>query len=336
MRLSKGIVFSGVFLLASCLEDEPPAPASPFEQPAIGFVESLIVPATGLVASRPDECFTTVYKNSLAVMAFLHEGNHAAATRILDHYAAFLDSLGTPFNGFPQSWDPCTGLPIDAIYWESDNAFLLLALNYYQLTASQPTRYSELIMELVTWLSARSLVCDTINAEGSANMYAALSPHQSNPSVAQALQRLDECFTNSVAYGQVLDHTVRGALVFDLYTGFDYLANFSITEDWIVTGEPIEAYKAFTDDTFANLEISAQLLLTARLTDRDHLVPGLQAELEKLWIPANSGREAGLPYYLQNIGFTQSAEQSIIDPTIYMLFYYWHFNPFQPDVRYSP
>lgn len=302
----------------------------------MAFVESLVFPATGLVASRNGECFTTVYKNALAAMAFMHEGNHAAATRILDHFATYLDSLGTPFKGFPQDWNPCSGLPANTNNWEGDNAFLLLALNYYDITASQSNRYSELTLELVAWLSDRSLLCDNIVAEGTANMYAALLPHRSNPSVAQALGRLEVCFSNAVAYPQVLDHTVRGALVFGQFAGFDYLPNFKITEPWVVTGEPIKAYKAFSMDNFANVEISAQLLLAASLTDRGHLVPGLQEELEKLWIYTSSGNEAGLPYFLQNTGFPQAAELAIIDPTIYLLFVYWNFNPFQPEVSFSP
>ena len=95
-------------LMSSCLEDDPAAPVSPYEQPAMRFVESLVVPATGLVASRHGECFTTLYKNSLAAMAFLHQGNHAAAIRIFDHFTTYLSNQSGPFHGFPQSWDPCT------------------------------------------------------------------------------------------------------------------------------------------------------------------------------------------------------------------------------------
>ncbi|MBL7850117.1 MAG: hypothetical protein JNN04_04390 [Cyclobacteriaceae bacterium] len=335
MRLPSAILLSSI-ILASCLEDYPAAPSSPFEKPALAFVESLIVPATGLVASRPGECFTTVYKNALAAMSFLHEGNHAAATRILDHFAAFLDNQTTAFWGFPQDWDPCTGLPLNDNRWEGDNAFLLLALNYYSLTSSQPDRYFNLTLELVNWLSFRGLKCGEIVAEGTANMYAALLPHASNPSVSQSLELLEECSSNDLVFYLVLDHTVRGALVFGRYSGFDQLANFKITENWSVTGEPIVAYKAFANDTLANVEISAQLLLAAKLTGQSHQVPGLRQELEKLWIRTNSGRAAGLPYFLQNTGFPQAAELGIVDPTIYMLFYYWNFNPFQPKVRYAP
>lgn len=317
-------------LLSSCLEDYPTAPVSPYEQPAMRFVESLVVPATGLVASRPNECFTTVYKNSLAAMAFLHQGNHAAAIRIFDYFSTFLSNQPGPFRGFPQSWDPCTGQPLDDNYWEGDNAFLLLALNYFRITSSSPERYMNLTMELVAWLSLRGNNCSSIVAEGTANMYAALKPFEANPSVASALVNLKQCFQADVAYDLVLDHTVRGFLVFGKSDGFEQLSQFALTESWIVTGEPIDAYKAFASDTFANVEISAQLLLAARLSGHEYQAAGLRVELEKLWIYTASGKEAGLPYFLRQVGFPQSAELGIVDPTIYLLFVYWQFNPFMP------
>jgi hypothetical protein len=166
-------------------------------------------------------------------------------------------------------------------------------------------------------------------AEGTANMYAALLPYESNPIVNDALTHLKACYEVSESYSTVLDHTVRGSLIFDDVTGFDFLANFERTENWIVTDEPIEAYSAFSGDAFINVEISAQLLLTGTLTGRTHLTPNLQTELEKLWLHTNNGREASLPYFLDNIGFQSSAELGIIDPTAYMLFVYWKFNPFK-------
>lgn len=114
-------------------------------------------------------------------------------------------------------------------------------------------------------------------------MYAALLPHAANPDAAQALEQLNTCFANNVVYYLVLDHTVRGALVFDRFAGFDDLPNFPVTENWIVNNETIDALKAFSTDTFANVEISAQLLLAAMLSNREHLVPGLRQELEK-WV----------------------------------------------------
>ncbi len=64
---------------------------SPFVSPAILYIERLINPGTGMVASRKNECFTTVYKNSLASMVFLHEGNIEKAEQIFDVYKNYLE-----------------------------------------------------------------------------------------------------------------------------------------------------------------------------------------------------------------------------------------------------
>ncbi len=322
-----------LLILGGCLDQYPHAPTSPNEQRAVDFVTSLVNPSSGLVASRPGECFTTVYKNSLAAMVFLHQGNHHAAEAILDRFDEYLTKLSMmmnplPFRGFPKDWDACTGEPTNENYWEGDNAFLLLALNYHSSVSRNTTKYKQLRSELVSWLVQRSMVCETIVAEGTANMYAALIPHSSDPAVAQALTHLKACFEATVDYAQVLDHTVRGALVFNNLTGFDHVDKFQRTETWVYNNIPIEAYSAFSGESFINVEISAQLSLTATLTDRGSRVPKLRFELEKLWLTQENGRQAGLPYFITNVGFDQSATLPIIDPTAYMLFGYWKFNPF--------
>jgi hypothetical protein len=321
----RSVLIASILLVSfACQEEAPKSTLAPHELEAQKFIESLIHPTTGLVASRPGECFTTVYKNALAAMVFIHQGNLPAAHRIFDAFDHYRLSLADPFNGFPQSWDPCTGQPADANYWEGDNAFLLLALNYHASKSSVSTQYQALTSELIAWLVQRAQLCDGIIAEGTANMYAALLPHDADPAVATALSQLSACFVNSVAYPSVLDHTVRGALVFNNENGFDYLPNFARTESWVHNNESIDAYSAFSGDDFINVEISAQLLLTAVL--RERRMPGLHDQLEKLWL-AGPGGSQGLPYFITEVGFDESATKPILDPTAYMLFTHWKFNP---------
>ena len=320
-------------LLGGCLDKYPHAPISPYEDRAFLYIRNLVNPATGLVSSRTNECFTTVYKNALAAMVFIHQGDQAAAEAIFDRFNAhamvFIEGGNPlPFPGFSKDWDSCTGEPTGNNYWEGDNAFLLLALNYYSASTNKSTRYSELSGALVNWLVSRSLGCDTIVTEGVANMYAALLPHNADHSVVQALSRLQACYLSSVSYPTVLDHTVRGALIFNTLDGFNYLDNFSRNKVWVHDNSFIKAYSAFSGDSYINVEISAQLLLAAILTQRTSQVPTLQTELERMWLPGSSTKEAGLPYFTENIGFDNSATEAIIDPTAYMLFSYWRFNPF--------
>jgi hypothetical protein len=110
----------------------PPAPAR-----YVRFVEGLVAPS-GLVRSRPGEDFSTGWKNALAVMVFLHEGNVPAARAVLDVFERYRAAQGAAFRGLPQPWSPDAGVPLpqaatpDAdYYWVGDGAGVLLAVRYY-------------------------------------------------------------------------------------------------------------------------------------------------------------------------------------------------------------
>jgi hypothetical protein len=316
-----------------------------FDRAGYSFVESLLDPNTGLAASREGECFTTVYKSSLAAMALIHQGNRVAAERIFEVFRKYHQTQGNNFRGFSQVWNSCTGLPdANSDRWEGDNAFLLLALNYYSQITGGFGNYNDLAQGLVSWLSQRANSCDQIFAEGIANMYAALIPFAHNSTIQSSLFRLRHCFfskgqTSSVAYEHVLDHNVRGALVFGDTTGFKYLNNFARSETWAFDhSTKIAAYSAFAGESFINLEISAQLLLAWKVSQPDlqHDLSHLRVELEKLRLPGKSDpQSSGLPYFVTDRGFDRAYSLPIIDSTCYLVFYYWGFNPFAPGKKYA-
>ena len=138
---------------ASSLRSEPSADnqadsckidpgTDPFQDSGYCFVVGLIHPDTDLVRSREGECFTTVYKNALAALAFIHQGDIGKAERIFDF---FQSKLATSFPGFHQEWNACSGQPVSSSkLWEGDNAFLLLALNYYFEATGSYGDYSDL------------------------------------------------------------------------------------------------------------------------------------------------------------------------------------------------
>jgi len=307
------------------------------------FVKCLLNPITGLAVSRENEDFTTVYKNSLAVMALIHEKNQIEAERIFDVFQDYYNEQGMNFRGFHQVWNPCTGLPdTTSNKWEGDNAFLLLALNYYRHSYGSFGNYQSLAQGLATWLSIRADSCNQIVAEGIADMYAALVPFASDPTIQQSLLKLRSCFfssgqTSSVLYEHVLDHIVRGILVFCDTAGIKSVGNFRRTEIWPVDNSRITAYSAFSGDQFINVEISTQLLLALKMWQQELEldVSGLQKELEKLLLSGRcNSRSSGLPYFVTDRGdFPEASSLPIIDPTCYLLFYYWEFNPFAPDRR---
>ncbi|MGH7453537.1 MAG: hypothetical protein ACRENG_19465, partial [bacterium] len=185
--------------------------------------------------------------------------------------------------------------------------------------------------------------CEQLQADGVANMYAALAPWADVPAIRQGLNRLCICFfsegqISSRDYEHVLEHVIRGALVFGDTSGFKYLLNFSRSEIWHFDETvEIDAYSAFLTDPFINVEMSAQLLLAAKIwqpecqLDCSHLHP----ELEKLQVPGKiNPQSAGLPYFVTERGFPQASTLPIVQPTCYLLFYFWEFNPFAPGSKF--
>ena len=351
-------------------------PASPGQSQVAAFrktacqdyMASLICP-TGLVASRwatdvdHCECFTTVYKNSLAAFAFVHERRYGEARSIFDF---FQDRIETPFVGFHQAWNPCTGEAFTSSdRWVGDNAFLLLALNYYVEKTHDETTYSALVGALKSWLAAEGATCaaDGLIAEGAANMYASLAPH---PDVDPlTLAALRGCFESNVNYECVGDHLNRGSLVFGDLAGFESVADFIRTENWDVDGSEVTALAAFNGEShspacsgdgedFINVEISAQNFAAWRIwknkAKKDIDLSFLEAELMKLQIPppVAAGEPVGLPYYVTTAcscpcgdctcctctrGFCDDSSRAIIDSTAWMCFYLWRFNPYAPGKR---
>ena len=322
-----------------------PNPKSAMVKASYFFIESLLHPATGLAASREGECYTTVYKNALAAMALLHEGNRVAAERIFDIFRKYYQIQRDNFQGLPRVWDVCAALPdAKSIHWEGESAFLLLALNYYRQVTGGYGKYQDFAQGLMRWLVQRANACEQLLADGIANMYAALQPFAGDPAIQLCLNRLRACFfaegkISSRDYEQVLEHIVRGALVFGDASGFKHIPNFARSEMWAFdqTTE-IAAYSAFASDRFINVEISAQLLLAAKIWQPELPLDlfHLQRELEKLCVSGKSNSQsAGLPYFVTERGFECAHALPIIQPTCYLLFYFWEFNPFAPGKKFA-
>ncbi len=110
--------------------------------------------ATGLLGNQEGETFAGVYPNALAAVCFLHEGDIRRAEQVLDFFdrqwpAEF--AKGTP-GGFHQFWDAASGdVHADTDRWVGDNAWLLIALNYYRHRADR-MRYDRLRGEIARWL----------------------------------------------------------------------------------------------------------------------------------------------------------------------------------------
>jgi hypothetical protein len=296
------------------------------------FLQGLITPTTNLVRSREGECFTTVYKNSLAAMAFIHQGDITQAEGIFSFFQTQITAT-TPISGFHKDWDACEGLaPSDNPptytnpYWVGDNAFLLLALNYYSQTQKIGSYgiYGSLatVLSNAVTLQANSRVIT--EAEGIADIYAALQPFLDD----WDNWKIRSWFYSNVNYSSVADHMVRGALVFGDTKGFDYSTNFTRTEQWGVTPTLVSAYAAASGQQFINVEISAQILLASRLWQYGN-PSALRSELEKLTLTSSQNPLcAGLPFYVTHHDFPGDYSKPILDSTAWLLYDDWRFNPF--------
>lgn len=319
------------------------------QKAAYGFIKGLISQDKGLVRSADyDGNFTTIYKNALAALAFIHEGDLGLAEGIFNFFnSKYIENSYNKdtFPGFNKSWDTKTGNerePID--HWVGDNAFLLLALNYYKQVTGGFGNYKEMVEGLITWLSKKAEE-DTppITAEGLANMYAALKPFENSvPGIdAALLNHLENRFDERKNYQNVLDHIERGALVFSDMSGFSSIDGFKKIKTWRYNDEEIHALAAFSSENFINIEISAQILLAWKIWKSDLLIDlsYLETELNKLWLFGPNALEPvtqGLPYLVSdppNQSWLGDSDEPMIDPACYMLFYYWNFNPMAPGQK---
>jgi hypothetical protein len=329
----------GTLLLASTCSDVTDPEPSPSRY--VRFIESLIAP-TGLVQGRPNDDFTTAWKNALAAMVFLHEGNDAAARGILDVFQGYYQSQGAGFRGVPQGWDAAFAVPVtqgaqpdENYYWVGDGGGLLRAVQYYGMSTGDRERYASLENALKQWLAARADECGTIVAEGSANMYAALSAYAGDAAIAPRLVHLRQCFYDDVQFANVGDHTVRAALVFGDPSGFSRLGGLERTETWCVDGSTtVRAFAAFSGEAYINVDISTELLLTWTLwrenSSRD--LAFLEQEIVQLELGGASDSDArGLPYLVTQHQFTAACSMPILDTTAFMLFALWGWNPFSLD-----
>lgn len=314
-----------------------PASSSPA---LVCFVASLIGPR-GLVRSRPGEENSTGWKNALAGMVFLHEGRVAEAGAILDVFRNYVQAQGTAFRGLPKEWSVQTGAPYPQgtksdldFFWVGDGSLVLRTTQYYGATTGDHVRYTALENALKSWLALRADDCANFIAvaEGSANVYAALSAYRDEPAIAPKLTELRKCFDADVQYDQVLDHTIRAALVFGDPSGLAHVDALERTETWCVDGATtVRAYAAASGQAYVNVDISTQLLLAWKLwrqeSGRD--LAFLADELMKLQVAGGADTSArGLPYLVTQHEFDNSCRVGIVDATAFMLFAIWQWNPF--------
>ncbi len=121
-------------------------------------------------------------------------------------------------------------------------------------------------------------------------MHAALTPFGKVKSIHKVLDNLRQCFFSSDQicssdYAHNLNHIIRGFLVFQDTSGFQYYKNFQRTETWSYNGsKKIFAFSAFSDDPFIHVETSVQFLIALKFWGKEFKYGDflLCSEIEKL------------------------------------------------------
>jgi hypothetical protein len=337
-RLGTAAMCAMLVLATTCrgVTEPQPSPAR-----YVRFIESLVAPS-GLVQGRPNDNFTTAWRNALAVMVFLHEGNVPAARGILDVFSGYQQAQGAAFRGVPQGWDAGSAVPVaqgdqpdENYYWVGDGGGLLRAVQYYGRSAGDHQRYQVLEHALKEWLAARADQCATIVAEGNANMYAALSAYGGDTAIASRLVKLRQCFYQDAQFDNVGDHTVRAALVFGDPSGFSHLGGLGRTETWCVDRQTmVQGFAAFRGEAYVNLDISAELLMAWKLWKQQSArdLGFLEQQIVRLELGTAADSQArGLPYLVTQHQFNMACSAPILDTTAFMLFALWEWNPFSLD-----
>ena len=333
-------IFRYIFILLIMMKSQCVMRTSLMEKGKYLFVKSLLTD-TGMAKCIEAEKTTTVYANALAAMAFIHEKDFTEAENIFQIFQRYYYQKRENFDGFPKLWNSETGLPdTTSIHWEGDTAFLLLALNYYHRISGDATKYQKLTQGLVKWLTQRINFCDLIVAEGVADIYAALLPYSQDSTINKSLLKLRQNFfsgghISSRDYEDILIHIVRGALVFGDTSGFKCLPKFITSEIWDYDhSAKITAYSAFSTEPSINVEISSQALLALKICKQNHQFgkSDIEANLEKLRLASHQNPLAvGLPHTVTDHAINLSSGLPALEPTCFLLFYYWGFNPFMPE-----
>jgi hypothetical protein len=184
------LMWSMLFLQCNIVTTPSPSSTPSIEEQVLDWLEQQQDPTTHLMRSQENAQANT-YSNSLAVMVFTLKGEQTRAKQILNFYAGRLASEfydGIEARGYFQYRDASTGQPDNGDRWMGDNAWLAMAIHYYQ-AASGDSSYDAVAQAIVDllesfqqpdgyiakgWVSGDSSFSTDAHTEGNLDAYRAL------------------------------------------------------------------------------------------------------------------------------------------------------------------
>jgi len=311
---------------------------------------------TGLLGNQEGDDVSGVYANALAAMCYIHEGDLKRADRIFSHFdgqvAAEFDA---PPGGFPQMWNPKTGEAYpETDRWIGDNAWLLMALNYYHDTIGA-NKYKHMSTEIENWLvglqdddggilsgyNTNGLMMSK-STEGNLDCYVALKRH---PEVQKRIGTWLEkkmwipsqkrFMMGSTSTESALDGTSWGIAAL----GKKYASSLTYAEKrfWRrdrprSRGEHIVGFADFSNKSRIWFEGTGQMVVAYRICGRPEEARRYLTEMDEAVLKSERFLGAvGLPCFTSQPEWEGATEKIFVPSQAWYLFGSWGFNPFAPD-----
>jgi len=312
----------------------------------------------GILGNQEGETFSATYPNALAAICFLHQGDVDHAEKIFrffqEHYE---ECFSTQPGGFYQFWDTASGEGHkDSDRWIGDNAWLLIALNYYrQRTGKQD--FDGMREGMARWLIGlqdadggiksgfnKNGLMDSKSTEGNLDCYAALVEHPAERAKVRKFLESQMWISaekrfkmGSTCPDPAMDTSAWGVQSL----GLEYAPTLNFAEKAFLrtcvakaSGNTITAYSDFRDKDRIWLEGSGEMAVAWHVAGKHERARRTLCELEKASIPSKEFRDAaGIPCHTNNPAWETGADKIFIPSQAWFLFAAWEFNPMNPEQK---
>ncbi len=310
---------------------------------------------TGLLGNQEDDDFSGVYPNALAAICFVHQGDVARAERIFQFFDNHFEAEFAPDTpgGFHQFWDARTGtVHGDTDRWVGDNAWLLIALNYYQKQTDR-NDFSTMQNGIAQWLISLQDADGGIlsgftkagpmmhkSTEGNLDCYAALEAYP------EARRKIRDWLTSQmwVASEQRfrMGSTVAEAALDGVSWGIAALGpeysnslvyaeqQFQRTDKSEGSGNAVTGFADFLGKPRVWLEGTGQMAVAYNAVGQKARAEDLVRELEQAMVPsAKFPGTMGIPCSTSDPAWQGATRKIFVPSQTWYLFGAWDFNPME-------
>lgn len=310
--------------------------------------------ASGLLGNQEADDFAGLYPNALAAICFVHEGDTDRARRVLsfynDRFAAEF-AHGTP-GGFHQFANARTGrIDADSDRWVGDNAWLLIALNYYRAQSGRDD-FDAMQEGIARWIISlqepqsggvragynRQGAMAVLSTEANLDCYAALADYP------QQQQRVREWLETRMwvgpekrfRMGSTVDETAMDCVAWAVCSlGPEYARalpygqqHFARTDKSVANGASVAGFADLLKKSRIWLEGTGQMVVAFEVAGQKDQAQRYLAELQRAMIPSSAFPGlSGLPCSTSDPNWAGASTRIFVPSQAWYLFGAWGFNP---------